>query len=64
MPQVSVLGIDIAKQTCSTEAEIRRHCAFEAPKEINAEVIDVFPSRFLPSGTSDSAGGIPFLTSR
>jgi hypothetical protein len=22
--------------TCSTEAEIRRHCAFEAPEEINS----------------------------
>jgi hypothetical protein len=23
-------------RTCSTEAEIRRHCAFEAPKRINS----------------------------
>jgi hypothetical protein len=44
-------------RTSSTEAEIRRQYAFEAPKEIDS-------GRFLPSGTPDSAGVIPFLTSR
>jgi hypothetical protein len=53
-----------ASRTCSMEAEIRRHCAFEEPIEINS---GGYRRIFLPISTisiPDSAGVIPFLTSR
>jgi hypothetical protein len=36
MPEADLFMSRSSSWTYSTEAEIRRHCAFEAPKEINS----------------------------